>query len=693
MKTRCVSLSLLLLYTLIFLAPSFPLSAQEGIQWRDLTNVEDVCQAYPERMNAMLAELNLDLPGLESTKHAASQNDLAGACQALLGYYKKGTSGHFLRKKAPIISNNTTSKGDSIIQDIYTFQLVGDRVPRYDDGHLNWDYTGPEDDIEWAWALNRHYPINELLRIYFDTGNAKYAQYIDAFIKDWIIHSLPYPGVKSSTAMWRGLEVSFRVKVWSQVFYGLMDTEYLSDATKLLILSSLPEHSHYARNFHAQNNWLTMEMSGLANVAVAWPEYSESDKWLEYAINTMTESMKEQVYSDGAQTELTSSYHYVALNNFLQLQNICKAAGKELPEFYTSTIEKMYNYLALTISPDGHGLLNNDADRISNKDIILKAINDYNRPDWEYIATNGHRGILPSEGPSFMFPWAGHLVSRSGFDEKAHWSFFDIGPWGSGHQHNDKMHVSISAFGFDFLVDAGRFAYRGEVAEKFRRYAKGTQGHNVLLFDGKGQADGPLLTDHVLPTSHYAITDKFDYAWASFDKFNDLDGSVDHVRTLLYVRDHFWVIVDKVTTDKPRQVTALWHWHPECDVITENINKSIATNADGNLELIPVGKTNWSVSHVRGQEVPEIQGWYSKEYNQFEPNTTSIYNVDIKGSSTFVWLIVPSEKEPSGISARIIKVDANKLKLQVKRTNKNIWDIELPFKNSLGVNVSMSQSK
>ena len=70
-------------------------------------------------------------------------------------------------------------------------------------------------------------------------------------------------------------------------FFNLNDTDYLSPATQLLILSSIPEHAHYLKNFHAAGNWLTMEMNGLATVAVAWPEFYNSLEWFEYSVNSM----------------------------------------------------------------------------------------------------------------------------------------------------------------------------------------------------------------------------------------------------------------------------------------------------------------------------------------------------------------------------------------------------------------------
>ena len=303
-------------------------------------------------------------------------------------------------------------------------QNVRGQVPYGDDGHRDWYYKGPNNDREWAWLSNRHSQINNVLSAYFETGNPKYAEYIDLFLKDFIIKSMPYPAEKSSTSVWRGLEVSFRAKVWPSIFYGLINSEYLSAATRLLILSSLPEHAHYNRNFHAAGNWLTMEISALATVATDFPEYQQADEWLAYAIDTMIESMKEQVYPDGVQTELTAHYHQVALYNFELFKDICDNADKPLPDLFNQTIEDMYDYLAHTMRPDGTRLLNNDGDKGSDRERILQGLKKFDQPAWEYIATNGKSGVKPAEGPSYFYPWAGHLVSRSGFDTNAHWSFF-----------------------------------------------------------------------------------------------------------------------------------------------------------------------------------------------------------------------------------------------------------------------------
>ena len=55
----------------------------------------------------------------------------------------------------------------------------------------------------------------------------------------------------------------------------------------------------------------------------------------------------------------------------------------------------------------------------------------------------------------------------------------------------------------------------------------------------------------------------------------------------MYVRDQFWIVVDKVDTDQPRMIETMWHWHPQCD-IQVNDKKVVASNNErGNLQIIP----------------------------------------------------------------------------------------------------------
>lgn len=653
--------------------------------WKKLRTVEEVCQAYPGRIDTLLSLLDPNNDALTEVRGLAGNHRIVQACKGLLAYYRNGSSAQYLRRQSPQPSAKTDPAADSIFRSIFNFYGVADKVPHRKNGQLDWTYMGPDDDIEWAWGLNRHYHIRTLLDAYFETGNPLYAETIDSDIQDWIISSLPYPGVKSRTPMWRGLEVSFRVKVWAHAFYSLLPSDLLSPATALLVLTSIPEHTHYLRNFHAaEGNWLTMEMSGLAMAATAWPEFKHAPAWLAYAKDQMEKGLEAQVYPDGVQKELTSMYHQVALSNFDLFADICREAKETLPQSYRKGLEKMNRYIALSVRPTGYGAMNNDSDKSYNRDRILEAAAAYSREDWVFIASNGKRGKRPEGPPSVVFPWAGQVIMRSGYDADAQWAFFDIGPWGTGHRHNDKLHISVAAYGRDLLVDGGRFAYRGQLADKFRGYAVGSASHNVVLIDGKGQGPGPSTATDSLGQHYFKITDRFDYAWNSFDRFIDLEGEGKHTRAVFYVRGKFWVVVDRIDTDRPREIETLWHWHPDVKVVTLSDGVVSSENEKGNLRIIPVGFNDWQVKQVRGQEEPVPQGWYSERYNKSEPSVATVYSTDIGKSTAFVWVLFPSEAKAGPVSAQLLSQDQDGVTVRVGDDRSNQWDVVVPFSDSEG---------
>ena len=659
--------------------------------WKKIKTVEDLYESYPNRFEFLFDQLDLNYVGLDNVKNSYEEKDFVTAARKLLKYYKENGRLDSLRKKQPKVTNESVSKSDTILKNVFTIQNVKSKLPMLKDSHRDWNYKGPFNDEEWAWLSNRHSQLSQVFQSYLETGNPKYALYVDKFLRDFIIKSWPYPKKKSTTSVWRGLEVSFRAKIWSDIFYSSLNFDQFYPATHLLILISLAEHAQYNYNFHSKkDNWLTMEISALTKIASFFPEYKLSKQWLDYSIKEMTKSMKEQIYPDGVQTELSSHYHNVSLKNFELFKDLCDLIGKDLPDYYSKTVEEMYNYSARVMRPDGSRPLNNDSDRgnqlgktytfaYDNRQLILDGFKKYDNSEWLFIATNGKKGIAPKQ-ESFFFPWAGQLISRSGYDKLAHWTFFDVGPWGSRHQHQDKLHLSISAYGYDFLVDSGRFAYKGIVADKFRSFARGSSAHNVVLIDKKNQ--GPGLEKTLSPKSidRYSIRQDYDYASGTFNNFLELKGEAEHSRALLYVRNKFWLILDHFSTDRPRNLKFLWHWHPKCKVIDESINtRGIIDNKS--LRIIPLSNENFKISQISGQENPNIQGWYSSEYNLYEPNMVTEYDVDIKKTKSFLWLIVPDGENYSKINSKIIKYKKSSIEVEVIIDSEK-WFINIPTTNS-----------
>ena len=299
--------------------------------------------------------------------------------------------------------------------------------------------------------MNNHRYLQNLLAAWQNSNDDKYIEAFDRIMKDWVVHHpLPEPGDSIYVVLdpskgvdwrdigeveWRTIEAGNRLgETWSQMFYSLQSNEKFTPAARLLMLSSIYDHCTYLRQYHKRgHNWTTMEMNGLAMAALAFPEFKSSQEWSDYSMEVMTKEINRQVYPDGVQTEVCSKTQLVALRRFESVADNFKKAGKEVSDQYIKRIVEMFAYLAYSMRPDGYAPLNGDSELEDVRPILLQAAKKYNRPDWEWIATYGQSGSEPDLAPSIVYPWAGIDIMRSGWNNDSQWSFFDIGPYGTGH--------------------------------------------------------------------------------------------------------------------------------------------------------------------------------------------------------------------------------------------------------------------
>jgi hypothetical protein len=661
--------------------------------WQTVTTVADAVQAYPERMHALIGSLNLEHPGLASVRKHWEQDNLTSACRALLTYYRARQdavavdadgsedreSGH-----ARLDDGDLLARADDILADIYHGFGEKGRVPRKRSGHLDWTFRGPKDDRQFCCRLNRHGHLAWLLDAFQATGDAKYARRIDQDLRDWLTAS---GGSANPKGFGPGrLEAALRMPVWCRVFFALGREKALRPATRLLLLASLPAHARYLReSLKPRHNFATMQMSGLGAIGLRFPEFKKAPAWTAFAMAQMTAEIDDQVYPDGVQKELTSTYHWVALRHFDALAQEAERAGRKLPDAYRETLERMYDYIAGSVRPDGSCPLNSDSDRDDRFSLLAAAAPRFGRADWAWIASGGKLGKRPQGMPSRFYPWAGQLISRSGWNRESHWSFFDAGPYGISHQHNDKLHLSIHACGRDLLTDSGRFAYQGELAERFlQSYARLSHAHNVILVDGFGQQATEMEAE--APHRAYRIAEDYDFALGTYrrefspgpataDRSSRIEGpraAVQHSRAVLYLRGRGWIVIDHLWGQGRHTITPLWHFHPQCTVAVRDDAVASTDAGVGNLHVQPVGGIRWDVTLVKGQETPIQQGWYSERYGSVQPATCAVYESVMNGSTTFGWIITPGRGRPEPLDIAWIKAPAGIAHLQTAE-GRNIW--------------------
>ena len=126
--------------------------------------MKELVKEHPDHIQTLFKALDLSRPGLEAVKAALDKGDKVTACEALVTYYKKSDTVSWLRHPAkPSLNPNTIKKADAVLHDTFTFYEQTATVPRRPNGGLDWDYRGPSNDKEWAWALNRHFHLGTLL--------------------------------------------------------------------------------------------------------------------------------------------------------------------------------------------------------------------------------------------------------------------------------------------------------------------------------------------------------------------------------------------------------------------------------------------------------------------------------------------------------------------------------------------------
>lgn len=682
---------------------------QDSNKWQ-LNTVEDVWVNHPNQLRSLFDALDLNYSGLSSVEKALTDGDTIKAAKNLLEYYQKLDRDWIITTLDYIGLDEALRQANSLMADSVIRHGNQYKIPVNADGSWPWDYTGPDKDDEFGYGLNGQKYLGSLFTVWKKTGDAKYINRYDQLVKDWVIHH-PVPEKGDSVYLvwdhkipldyrdigeveWRTLETGHRLGAsWPQTFYGLQKEEAFSPAAKLLMLSSLVMQSDFLQKNHKSgHNWTTMEMNGLALAGLSFPEFKNAYTWAKYAQDVMKEEINRQVYPDGLQSEISSKTQWVALFRFETLASNFAKAEKPMSEEYLSRVELMYDYLAFSIRPDGHQPLNNDSDRDDLKPRLLKAANKFNRPDWKWIVTNGKNGALPEVESSITFPWAGIHIMRNGWNRDSDWSFFDAGPYGTGHQHRDKLHLSINAFGKDLLVDGGRYTHKDYFnfdPAFWRGYFRSSYSHNVILIDGNGQKEGPVRTDSPLVDNEdYIHAQSYDYAYGTFDDgFEKTEGEAVHSRSVIYIKGKYWVVLDHFKTDRPRKIQALWHYAPDNEVTTDGI-EALSTNSDEpNLRIIPVGDVPWNVEIIEGQEKPVIQGWYSSVFGEKVTNPTMVYSTEIQESTTFAWVMVPAKG-----TVPKVKVDLQKrnglVYISIKGADSESVEVTMPLeKNSSQVSL------
>jgi len=477
-------------------------------------------------------------------------------------------------------------------------------------------------------------------------------------LTDWI-RNQPCPADSGNKAYstWRTIETGIRTfGAWPDSFTYFLSSPTFDDESVILMVKSFHDHAQHLMKYPTTGNWLAMEANGLFHIGVLFPEFKEAQTWRQTAIDRLYAELDKQVYADGAQIELASGYHNVSLDSFERPVRLARLNQIELPKDYVAKLERMFNYDLYVSMPNGKMPGLNDSGDTDIKAWMEKAAGYFpQRQDFLWAATGGKQGAAPEKN-CCEFPFAGHLVMRSGWDADARYLLLDVGPFGYGHQHEDKLTFVLAAYGRVHVIDPGNYAYD---SSQWRKYHIDTFAHNTVLVDSqpqrrRGQRD---RRQYVVkePLPHGVVTTPAsDYAWGIYDEgYGKPDNRIaSHRREVACIRssptsawpDDFWIIVDSFQPrdEKPHTYDAMFHLNADAiDIDAAGLGVYTKNKTGSNLAILAAGTTKLAVTNQTGQEKPYVQGWVRQGNYGVRPIPTPVYRLESAGAAKMVFLMYP----------------------------------------------------
>ncbi len=664
-----------------------PAPSAQAYAWQRCTTCDDVVAMYPERVDVLFRAFDTKRSDLKAVDELWKSGHQGAACSALLAHFQARDPGSFYRSAHGQGGEEKYSLtvADKILRDELPASGQWALNPRTADGGLDWSWAGPVcyDDNQWH-QMNRHRWMLDLLFAGLAGKGEHYLVKLDESLRDWCSHMSEHGQLAGTKD--RKLNAGIRLlSAWPEVFFSFLPSVHFRDATKILMLAAFADQGEYIRHHHLEHgNHLLTELSGLTNLTVAFPEFSESREWSTYAHGRLIEEITRQFYfEEGVQKELSQNYHLGVIHDYEILEKLFAHAGLK-DDRIAGLIERGLAHVAYTAKPNGHCPMFNDIDDDSARDQILVAAQEHARPDWTYILTHGEQGEKPTTGPSIIYPMSGRLYSRSGWDATAQWSAFDLGPWGLGHQHNDKLHLSIHAHGRDLLVDSGRYGYKDYSSldpTNRRAYVRRSWGHNVILVDGQSQSDGPEETEYPLEAWRYSLADDHDFAWGTLPEgwYGGITGV--HERAIFYIREKCWIVLDSITVAEPKPMQALWHLHPDCTAAVSGGSVVTTDAGQGNLRIaLLAGNTSaHQVEIVKGRIAPTLQGWYSPKTSHFVPSPCAIYSFAPSSAANLAWVMTTGLDAPPVVHAQLLAAPAGAMRVSVDMPGGERYEVAVDF--------------
>jgi hypothetical protein len=246
---------------------------------------------------------------------------------------------------------------------------------------------------------------------------------------------------------------------------------------------------------------------------------------------------------------------------------------------------------------------------------------------------------------SKFFRDEGHFIFRKKDNEKEIYMHFDAAPLGflsiAAHGHADALSFILHVDGQPVFIDSGTYTYHTE--PEWRSYFIGTLAHNTIRINEKDQAvnGGPTLWIKHYKTSVIDLeTDEdIDRITATHDGYKK--ENAQHIREIVFdkLKSEFLISDTIIVVGKKSVLVEIpFHIHPDFTVTRSSGNHyQLSKDPVRNIVFFVDAKLNPVI--VKGQQEPQILGWYSKSFLKKEATNVIYCRTQIDCTNTFKFII------------------------------------------------------
>ena len=497
-------------------------------------------------------------------------------------------------------------------------------------------------DKKITWELNRHQFFVTLGRAYWVTGDEHYARVFVDFVSSWMKSNPPGLGLNWLSS----LEVSFRAISWLWALHFFRHSPSLSAEVFLQLLKYLFAHARhietYLSTYSSPNTHLTGEALGLYYLGLCLPEFSEAGRWRTLGEKILLAELDRHVRPDGVYFEQSSYYHRYTVEFYTHFYILARRHGSVFANV-ADKLELLLDHLMYITRPDGTTPFFGDDDggkllKFEKRDpadfraALANGAAFFSRADYKFVAGDAAEETLWLLGPeglatfdrlvpqepaksSIAFSAGGYYVMRDGWRGDSNYLLFDCGPHGTmncGHAHADALSFQLAAQGRTLLIDPGTFSYTG--SQKLRDWFRSSAAHNTLTLDGESSSlpDGPFSWRTIAQSEcrDWISRERFDFVAGRHDGYSRLSSPATHARSILFLKDDYWVVRDQVTSDAPHQADLWFHFETGATPLIRAVEDHAVMVTEGSerngLDIAVFGENaRWrreesSVSHCYG---------------------------------------------------------------------------------------------